>query len=95
MRRSFWKAASISVAAYAAAVLLGFLVDFRVTGFAVPALFLSWTLFCVVRAIQLRAGGAHHVEALPCDRESYGFAVGGSVASFAALAAVVVLTQVV
>ena len=95
MKRSFWKAAAISVAMYAVAVLLGILVDFRVTGFLVPAVLVTWTLFCVVRAAQLRVAGANRVEALECDRESYAFALGGTAASAVAVAAVVVLTQVV
>ena len=87
--RGFWKASAISLACYAAAVLLGFLVDFRVTGFAVPALAITWTLFCVLRAVQLRGC------TLDCDRESYSFALGGCASSVAALVAITVLTQVV
>ncbi len=93
MRRSFCKAMSISIAAYTSAVLIGFLVDFRLTMFAVPALLVTWTLFCTIRAIQLRFGGAHHPSALLYDRESYGFALGGSVSSFVLLIAIVVLSQ--
>ncbi len=95
MSRSFWKAAVISLGAYASAVSLGFLVDFRVTAFLVPALAITWTMFCVFRAIQLWIQGAHRSEALSDERERYGFALGGSVASFAALIGIVVLTQVV
>ena len=78
MRRNFWKATLISIAAYTTAVLIGFLVDFRLTMFAVPALLVTWTLFCTIRAIQLRFGGAHQPDALSYNRESYGFALGGS-----------------
>jgi hypothetical protein len=95
MRRNFWNAAWMSSAVYAAAVLLGFVVDFRVTGFAVLAILLPWTLFCTVRALYLRHRGAHKADALPFERESYGFALGGSVSSLASLIAIVVLTQVV
>ena len=41
MRRNFWKAALISIAAYTAAVLLGFLAGFRLTMFAVPTLLVT------------------------------------------------------
>jgi hypothetical protein len=93
MRRNFWKATAISIAAYATAVLIGFLVDLRLTVFAVAALLFSWTFFCFIRAIQLRLGGAHRKDALPYDRESYGFALGGSVSSLFLLSAIVVLSQ--
>jgi len=93
MRRDFWKATLISTAAYSAAVLLGFLVDFRLTGFIVPALFVSWTMFCIIRAMQLRLRGAQKPDAPSFDRESYGFALGGSVSSFMLLLAIVVLSQ--
>ena len=93
MRRNVWKATLISTAAYSAAVLLGFLVDFRLTGFIVPALFVSWTMFCTIRAVQLRLRGAQKPDALPFERESYGFALGGSVSSFVLLLAIVVLSQ--
>jgi len=93
MRRNFWKATLISIAAYTAAVLIGFLADFRLTMFAVPALLVTWTLFCTIRAIQLGFGGARHPDALSCDRESYGFALGGSVSSLVLLIAIVVLSQ--
>jgi len=93
MRRNFWKATLISAAAYTTAVVIGFLVDFRVTAVAVPTLLATWTLFCIVRAIQLRLGGANQPDAPPCDRESYGFALGGSISSFASLLVLVVLSQ--
>jgi hypothetical protein len=93
MWRNFWKATLISLAAYGMAVLIGFLFDFRLTMFAVPALLFTWTLFCTLRAIQLRFGGAHQPGALSCDRESYGFALGGSVSSFVLLSTLVVLSQ--
>ena len=93
MRRSVWKATLISTVAYSAAVLLGFSVDFRLTGFIVPALFVSWTMFCTIRAIQLRLRGAQKPEAPSYDRESYGFALGGSVSSFILLLAIVALSQ--
>lgn len=95
MRRSFWKAASISAAVYASAVAAGFVAGFQVTGFLVPAVLVTWTLFCVVRLAQLRVEGAHRAEALECDRASYGFALGGCAASVVAVVVVVVLTQVV
>jgi hypothetical protein len=93
MGRNFWKATLISIAAYTAAVVIGFLVDFRLTMFTVPALVVTWTLFCTIRAIQLRMGGAHQPDALSYDRETYGFALGGSVSSVVLLSAIVVLSQ--
>ena len=95
MRRTFWKATLISLAAYTAAVLIGFLAGFQFTLFAVPLLQITWTLFCVIRIIQLRRRGGHKPDAPQYDRESYGFALGGSVSSIALLAVVVILTQVV
>lgn len=95
MRRNFWKATLISVAAYTAALLMGFWGDFRFTLFAVAALQVTWTLFCVIGVIQLRLGGGHKRDAQPYDRESYGLALGGSISSCALLVAMVVLTQLV
>ena len=95
MRRNFWKGTAISVAAYAGALALGFGIDFRLTLFLVLALQLTWTLFSVARVIQLRFGGAHKPDAEPFKRESYGFALGGSISSITLLAVMVVLTQVV
>lgn len=85
----------ISLGAYTVALLMGFWGDFRVTLFAVLALQVTWTLFCVVRIIQLRIGGGHKPDAPLDDRDSYGFALGGSISSFALLGVMVVLTQVV
>jgi hypothetical protein len=93
VRRSFWKATLISITAYSTAVLIGFLADFRLTVFTVPALLVTWTAFCVIRVVQLRLGGAHKPDALPDDRESYGFALGGSVSSFVLLLVIIVLSQ--
>ena len=95
MLRNFWKATLISLAAYAAAVLIGFWVGFQFTLFAIPVLQITWTLFCVIGIIQLRRGGGHKTDAPPYDRESYGFAVGGLIPSLVLLAVLVVLTQVV
>jgi hypothetical protein len=95
VRRASFKGASVSLAVYVAALALGFLVDFRLTLFAIPAIQVTWTLFCIVRAIQLRVRGAHRPKALSFDREDYGFAIGGFVSSVALLLIVVVLTQVV
>jgi hypothetical protein len=95
MRRNFWKATLISIAAYTAAVLIGVLGDLRFTVFAVPALQITWTLFCVARFLQLRVGGAHKADAPVFDRESYGFALGGWMSSAVLLVAVVVVSQVI
>ena len=93
MRRNFWKATLISIATYTTAVLIGFVFDFRLTMFAVPALLVTWTLFCTVRLLQLRFGGAHRPDAMSYDRESYGFALGGVASSIVLVAAIVVLSQ--
>lgn len=95
MRRNFWKAAAISLGAYTAALLMGFWGDFRFTLFAVLALQVTWTLFCLIRVIQLHIGGGHELHVQPYDQESYGFALGGSTSSIAMLVVIVVLTQVV
>ena len=95
MRKSFWKATLISLVAYTAAVLIGFWSSFRFTLFAIPALQVTWTLFCAIRVIQLRRGGGNQTDALPCDRESYGFSLGGLISSSALLVALVVFSQIV
>ena len=38
--------------------LIGVWGDFRYTAFAIVALQVTWTLFCIIRLIQLRRGGA-------------------------------------
>lgn len=93
MQRKFWQATLISLGAYTAAVLIGFASDFRLTMFAVPALLVTWTLFCTVRTIQLRFEGAHRGNAPACERESYGFAVGGTLSSFVWVSVIIVLSQ--
>jgi hypothetical protein len=95
MLRNFWKAALISLAACVAALLIGFWVGFQFTLFAAAVLQITWTLFCVIRAIQLLRGGGHKTDAPPYDRESYGFALGGLISSLALLAALVVFAQAV
>jgi hypothetical protein len=95
MQRNFLKASLISIAACAAAVLMGFWSDFRYTAFAIAGLQVPWTLFCILRVFQLRHGGGHRPDAPVYDRDSYGFALGGSVCSSALLLLIVVLTQVV
>ncbi len=95
MRRNFWKATLISLAAYIAAILIGFGAGFQYTLFLVVLLQVSWTLFCVIQLIQLRRNGGHKGNAEEYDRESYGFALGGSISSVALLLVMVVLTQAV
>jgi ribose/xylose/arabinose/galactoside ABC-type transport system permease subunit len=95
MLRNFWKATLMSLAVYATAILIGFWGGFQITLFAVPVFQITWTLFCVMRIIQLRRGGGHKADAPQYDRESYGFALGGLVSSTALLVVLVVLTQVV
>ena len=94
-RRNFWKATLLSLVAYAAAVLIGLWADFRFTLFVVLTLQITWTLSCIIRIIQLRRAGAHKPDAPPYDRESYGFALGGSISSSALLTVLIVLSQIV
>jgi hypothetical protein len=51
-----------SFTAYAIAVVLGFWVDFRLTMVMMLPLQLNWTLFYVIRVIQLRHCGAKSSE---------------------------------
>jgi hypothetical protein len=95
MRRNFWKAVAISLAAYAGALTLGYLIDFRVSLFSLLAVQITWTLFCVVRVVQLRLRGAHSPAAQPFEREDYEFAAGGSISSIVLLVVMVILTQAV
>ena len=95
MRRNFWIATAISLGCYAGAIVAGFVVSFRLTLFLLVALQVTWTLFCVLRLIQLRLGGAHRHDAEPFERGDYAFALGGSVVSITLLAAIVVATQIV
>ena len=95
MRLHFLKATLSSLAAYTAAILIGFLAGFQFTLFAALLLQVTWTLFCVIRVFQLRHSGGHNPCATQYDRESYGFALGGSISSVALLAVFVVLTQAV
>jgi hypothetical protein len=73
--------------------MLGFWIDFRLTFFSLLALQFTWTLFWVIRVIQLHHSGAQRLNAEPFDREDYGFALGGSISSVMLLAVIVVLTQ--
>ncbi|HWR53674.1 MAG TPA: hypothetical protein VN428_21370 [Bryobacteraceae bacterium] len=85
----------ISLAAYAAAVLIGLWAGFQYTLFAVPVFQITWTLFCVIRMIQLLHGGSHKADAPQYDRDSYGFALGGLISSAALFLVLVGITQVV
>ncbi|MEN6602898.1 MAG: hypothetical protein ABFD86_10830 [Bryobacteraceae bacterium] len=95
MQRSFRKATLISLAVYAAAVLMGFWGGFQITLFVVPVFQIIWTLFCVIRIVQLRRDGAYKTDAPQHDRESYGFWSGGLVSSTALFVVIVILTQAV
>jgi uncharacterized membrane protein YdfJ with MMPL/SSD domain len=95
MRRSFWKATLISLAAYITVILIGFGAGFQYTLFLIAALQVSWTPFCAIRAIQLRRRGGHRADAPEYDQESYRFALGGALSSIALLLVTVVLTQAV
>lgn len=95
MRRDFWKASLISLLVYTLAILLGIWIDLRVTLLVIPVFQLAWMTFCSARIIQLRRSGGHEVDALPDERASYDFSVGGLVSSCVMLLAIVVLSQVV
>lgn len=94
MQPNFWKGAAISIAAYTSAVAIGFGVDFRLTLFCLLALQVTWTLFCLIRVIQLRFSGGHRIHAESFERAGYGFALGGLVSSVALFTVMLVLTQV-
>jgi hypothetical protein len=95
MYRNFCKATLISVAASTVALFLGLRGGLPFLLFAVPALQIAWTIFCVVRIVELRRNGVHKPDAPQYDRDSYGFALGGSVSSIALLMLIVVLSQVI
>ena len=94
MPSSFWKAAGISVAAFAAALLSGFVVDFRLALFLIVAIQLTWTLFCLCRVVGLYIERSRR-DRPPYDREGYWFALGGATTSIGLLLAAVVLSQAV
>lgn len=87
MRRSFAKAALISLGACTAAALIASLGGLVAALFLLALFLITWGAFCAVRAIVLRRSGP--------DRESYGFALGGATSSAVLLIALVVLTQAV
>ncbi len=95
MRRSFWIATLVFLAAYAAAVLIGFWGGFQPTLLAVPAFQIACALVAVIRIVQLRREGGHKQDAPLYERQSYGFWLGGLVSSSASLAILVVVTQAV
>jgi hypothetical protein len=95
MQRGFWKATLTSVTAYVSAILLGFWIGFWLSLFAVLAIQVTWTLFCVCRLVQLRIGGGYKITAEPYERDDYGFALGGALSSLALLIVILVLTQAV
>jgi len=68
---------------------------FSDNAFVVPVFHITWTLFCVIRIVQLRRDGAHKADAQQYGRESYGFWPGGLVSSMALFGVIVMLTQVV
>lgn len=67
----------ISIAGYAAIVLMGFW--FAVI--AAPVFQVVWGGFCAIRLVQIVRGGGHKRSAPEWDRESYGFALGGLISS--------------
>lgn len=93
MRRDFWKATVISLAAYITAILIGFGAGFQYTFFLVVALQVTWTPFCLIRVIQLWRTGGNRPDAPDYDQESYGFALGGFISSAVLLLVMIVLSQ--
>jgi hypothetical protein len=62
----FWKASLISLAAYAAAILIGLWAGLWMLLF-VPALQLVWTAVCIIRIVQLRRCGGHKADGLESE----------------------------
>ncbi len=92
MWAKFWKASLISLAAYAAVILLAVWLGLWIALF-VPALQLVWASVCIVRVIQLRRSGIHRADALIIDREDYEFYVGSLTSSSVLLGLLVVWSQ--
>jgi hypothetical protein len=86
---------TISFTAYAFALAIGFVIDFRLTFFILLSLQVTWTLFCVTRLVQLRVRRSYRSDVESYESEDYGFALGGAVSSLALLLAFLVLTQIV
>ncbi len=95
MRRSFWTATLVFIAAYAAAVLIGVWGGLPFALFAVPAVQITCALVAVIRIVQLRRDGGHTHDAPLYEWQSYGFWLGGLISSSASLAVLFVLTQAV
>jgi tetrahydromethanopterin S-methyltransferase subunit B len=91
----FWRASLFSLAAYSAAVLIGIWIGLWFTLAAIPVLQVVWSLFCGIRILQLRREGGHKPGAPETERESYGFALGGLISSFALLVMLVAASQAV
>ena len=91
----FWKASLVSLAAYAAAILMGLWIGLWLTLAMVPVFQTVWTAFCLIRIVQLRRCAAHQADAPQWDRDSYGFSLGGLISSSALLLLLVVASQVV
>jgi hypothetical protein len=71
----FWKASFMVLAGYVVPFLLG-------VWFAIPVLQIVWVAFCIVRLAQLCRRSAYKKDAPSWDRESFGFALGGTLCSF-------------
>ncbi len=92
MWAKFRKASLISLAAYAAVILLAVSLGLWIALF-VPALQLVWASVCIARVIQLRRSGVHREDALIIDREDYGFYFGSLTSSSVLLCGLVVWSQ--
>jgi hypothetical protein len=60
----------------------------------VPPLQIAWTIFCLIRIVQLRRSLRDRQNTPQSDRDSFGFSLGGLVSSCALFLFLVVLTQV-
>lgn len=95
MVASFWRAALISLAGYAFAVLTGIWIGLWFTLAAVTVLQTTWSLFCIIRLVQLLRCGAYRKTAVEYDRASLGFAIGGLLSSCLLFLLLIVWSQIV
>jgi hypothetical protein len=95
MMTSFWKAALASLFGYVLIVITGIWIGLWFILAAVPVLQISWSLFCVIRLVQLWRCGAPRKTAVESDRESFGFALGGLLSSCVLCFLLIVWSQVV
>ena len=88
----FRKASLAVLAGYAAALLVGWGIDFRFALWAVPLLQIGWGAFGIIRLAQLLRRARRPAQA-EGGRESFGFALGGLLSSCLLSLVLLVLTQ--